>query len=148
MDWENWLLQGHIVPGGPSGIFAMEKDTEFPVKRDWIGGAGMNMVDVNQLCDECSDCQVRMYTLLAGQLLSFDVSGFSTDPVRTTLGACSCSDSSEDQCWNANAYCEYPTDRGWDTAVPAELMQYEYDAENFAKNSNTCRTQEFFNQPC
>ena len=66
--------------------------------------------------------------VFASQKMSFDVTGISVDPVRTTMGACACDMIDEEDCYGTNEKCEFPEDRGWDTPDESLLAAYEGDA--------------------
>ncbi|EFK96486.1 hypothetical protein LDC_1489, partial [sediment metagenome] len=86
--------------------------TGFNVMLNNLGSSLQYMYNLNTLCDDCTagqHCEVRKYTLLSSQKLSFDMVGMTTAPVRTTMGACSCEDPAETDCWfDLSLKCGYP----------------------------------------
>lgn len=96
----------------------------------------MSMSELENVCDGCADCEIRAKVLKAQQKLSFKVSGFSMEPVDTTLGACSCAGPDTIDCWSGLQDCTHPIDRGWDTADPVALEAYEGLARDREYNSS------------
>ncbi len=124
-----WITEIYIDEvDGEEKERAREAGTGYAVKLHSMSGEFATVLDVKHLCNGCNKkCSVLRTVVPAKQRLSFDVTGFSSEPVRTTLGACSCAHLGESMCWGGfDSQCAHPPERGWDTPIETELKAYEH----------------------
>lgn len=140
--FENIVSSGNSFESGPDGD-AVDKVNGYKVRFGALNPPDddtpidyMTLGEIENVCNGCSSCEVRARVMKARQKLSFKVTGFSIQPVDTTLGACSCNLPDAPECWSGNDYCTHPNDRGWDTADLAALEGYEFQATQREYNAS------------
>ncbi|MBI5501905.1 MAG: hypothetical protein HY907_16800 [Deltaproteobacteria bacterium] len=113
---EDWRLPTRGTVSGPGGG---SSDELTEICRSKIVHDPEGRATEVAVCGAGEPCEVHKSIASNMQQLSFDVSGFSLEPVETTIGACACAFETFERCYDPEAdpddRCWRPEDADWET---------------------------------